>query len=81
VARGHVYRVAAMDCDWSQVLSSHSSNTMTAHFCVEALESAPSRYGTAEIFSSDHGGRLTSPAVAEVLEAAGVAIRMDGLGR
>jgi putative transposase len=48
-------------------------------FCVEALEAALARFGEPEIFNSDQGAQFTSAATR--LEAAGIAISMDGRGR
>ena len=39
------------------------------------------RYGTPEIFNSDQGVQLTSPAFLQPLKDAGVKISMDGKGR
>jgi len=81
MARGFVYLVAIMDWHSRRVLSWRLSNTMTADFCVEALEEALARYGRPEIFNTDQGSQFTSSAFTEVLQAAGVAISMDGKGR
>ena len=81
MARGFVYLVAIMDWHSRRVLSWRLSNTMTADFCVEALEEALSRYGTPDIFNTDQGSQFTSSAFTDVLKASGVAISMDGKGR
>ena len=53
MARGFVYLVAVMDWFSRKVLSWRISNSLTADFCVEALEEAIARYGTPEIFNTD----------------------------
>ena len=69
--------------DWASraVLSWRLSNTMDSAFCVEALEEALQRYGKPRIFNTDQGAQFTSAAFTGKLEAAGVAISMDGRGR
>jgi putative transposase len=81
MARGFLYLVAVMDWHSRKVLAWRLSNTMTADFCVEALEEALSRYGAPEIFNTDQGSQFTSEAFTGVLKAAGVAISMDSKGR
>lgn len=81
MARGFLYLVAVMDWHSRKVLAWRLSNTMTAEFCVEALEEALSRYGTPEIFNTDQGSQFTSEAFTAVLKATGVAISIDSKGR
>jgi len=77
---GFVYLVAVMDWYSRYVLSWRLSNTLDGLFCLEALEEAlVSR--RPEIFNSDQGSQFTAAAFTERLEAAGVAISMDGRGR
>ena len=68
--------------DWHSryVLSWELSNTLDSAFCVSALEAALAR-GRPEIFNTDQGAQFTSQAFTGVLEAAGIAISMDGRGR
>jgi putative transposase len=81
MAQGFLYLVAILDVLSRKVLSFRLSNTLTADFCVAALEEALARYGAPEIFNTDQGAQFTSEAWIEVLKAAGVAISMDGKGR
>jgi putative transposase len=81
MARGFLYLVAIIDWFSRAVLAWRLSNTMDASFCVEALEAALARFGTPEIFNTDQGAQFTSAAFIGRLEAAGVAISMDGRGR
>ncbi len=81
MARGFLYLVAVMDWYSRKVLAWRLSNTMTADFCVEALEEALARFGPPEIFNTDQGSQFTSQAFTGTLKTAGVAISMDGKGR
>ena len=79
--RGFLYLVAVMDWASRKVLSWRLSNTLDAHFCVEALHEALERYGPPEIFNSDQGSQFTSVDFTDVLQEAGIRISMDGKGR
>jgi putative transposase len=57
MARGFVYLVAVMDWYSRKVLSWRISNSLSADFCVEALEEAITRYGPPEIFNTDQGSQ------------------------
>lgn len=78
--RGFMYLVAVLDWHSRYVLSWELSNTLDSGFCVSALEAALERRQP-EIFNTDQGAQFTSQAFTGVLEAAGVAISMDGRGR
>ena len=77
---GFLYLVAVMDWYSRYVLSWRLSNTMDVAFCLEALDEALDQ-GKPEIFNSDQGSQFTALAFTGRLEAAGVAISMDGRGR
>jgi putative transposase len=81
MANGFLYLVAIMDWASRAVLAWRLSNTMDTRFCVEALEEALQRHGKPRIFNTDQGAQFTSAAFTGKLEAAGVAISMDGRGR
>lgn len=81
MARGHMYLIAIMDWASRKVLSWRLSNTLDAHFCVEALKEALLKYGAPEIFNSDQGCQFTSEAFTSVLKTWNVRISMDGKGR
>ena len=81
MARGFMYLVAILDVASRKVLSFRLSNTLTADFCIEALEEALAKFGKPEIFNTDQGSQFTSEGWIERLKAAGVAISMDGKGR
>lgn len=77
---GFLYLVAIMDWYSRYVLSWRLSNTLTGGFCSEALDEAL-HIARPEIFNSDQGSQFTATAFTSRLEAAGVAISMDGRGR
>lgn len=81
MAHGFMYLVAVLDVASRKVLSFRLSNTLSADFCVEALEEAMSKFGVPEIFNTDQGSQFTCEEWTERLKAAGVAISMDGKGR
>jgi putative transposase len=78
--RGFMYLVAVLDWHSRYVLSWELSNTLDSGFCVAALEAALA-WQQPEIFNTDQGAQFTSRAFTGVLEAADVAISMDGRGR
>lgn len=78
---GHVYLVAIIDWASRQVLSWRLSNTLSVHFCLDALDEAFERYGQPEIFNTDQGCQFTSEEFTGRLKAKGVQISMDGKGR
>jgi len=79
--RGFVYLVAIIDWATRRVLAHRVSISMTADFCVEALEEAIANYGTPEIFNTDQGSQFTSADFTKVLKAHAIRISMDGKGR
>lgn len=81
MAHGFLYLVAILDVASRKVLAFRLSNTLTADFCVEALEEAIAKFGVPEIFNTDQGSQFTSEEWINVLKDAGVAISMDGKGR
>jgi putative transposase len=78
--RGFVYLVAVMDWASRRILSFRLSNTLTADFCVEALEEAIVRHGKPEIVNTDQGSQFTGMEFIGTLKARGIAISMDGKG-
>jgi len=81
MAHGFLYLMAILDIASRKVLAWRVSNTMSADFCVEALEEALRMFGPPEIFNTDQGSQFTSEDWTTPLKAAGVAISMDGKGR
>lgn len=81
MAKGFLYLVAVMDWYSRKVLSWRLSNSLDAHFCIEALEEALCKFGKPEIFNTDQGSQFTGEAFTGILKEAGVRISMDGKGR
>lgn len=77
---GYMFLAAVIDWHSRFVLSWRLSNTLDGRFCLEALEAALGG-GRPEIFNTDQGSQFTARAFTGRLEAAGVAISMDGRGR
>jgi len=80
MARGFVYLIAVIDWFSRKILAWRISNSLTADFCVEALEEAIARYGKPEIFNTDQGSQLSSAAFLEILRRHTICISMDGRG-
>lgn len=78
--RGFVYLVAVLDWFSRRVLAWRLSNTLSADFCVEAVQEAITRYGAPEIFNTDQGCQFTSLEFTGVLKDNGIRISMDGKG-
>ncbi len=57
MAHGFLYLSAILDVFSRKVLAWRLSNTMTADFCVEALEEAIARFGAPETFNTDQGSQ------------------------
>ena len=81
MAKGFLYLVVIMDWVSRAVLAWRLSNTLSAEFCVEALEEALSRYGRPEIFNTDQGSQFTSDDFTDTLKRHAITISMDGKGR
>jgi len=81
MAQGFVYLFAVLDWASRRVLAWRLSNTLTADFCVAALQEAIAKYGPPEIFNTDQGCQFTSDDFTGVLKAHGIRISMDGRGR
>jgi putative transposase len=81
MAHGFLYLMAILDIASRKVLAWRVSNTMSADFCLEALEEAIRNFGAPKIFNTDQGSQFTSEEWTAALKAAGVAISMDGKGR
>jgi putative transposase len=78
--RGFLYLTAIIDWFSRRVLAWRLSNSLDSLFCIEALRAALA-FGRPAIFNTDQGAQFTSLEFIRVLEAAGVAISMDGRGR
>ena len=80
MAKGFAYLIVILDWYSRKALSFRVSNTMDNSFCLEALEEAIARYGTAEIFNTDQGSQFTSDAFTGALKERNIRITMDGKG-
>ena len=78
--RGFVYFCAVMDWASRRILAMRLSNTLTADFCVEALEEAIVRYGVPRIVNTDQGCQFTCTEFIAALKGKNIAISMDGKG-
>ena len=78
--RGFVYLVVVLDWATRRILSFRLSNTLTADFCVEAVEEAIARHGIPEIFNTDQGSQFTSNEFVTCLQRYGIRLSMDGKG-
>jgi putative transposase len=78
MARGFVYLIAVIDWFSRKILAWRISNSLTADFCIEAVEEAITRDGTPEIFNTDQGSQFSSAAFLELLRKNSIRISMDG---
>ncbi len=78
---GYMYLCAVMDWYSRMILSWNLSNTMTAEFCVQTLQSALDKYPKPNIFNTDQGSQFTSTMFTDVLKNKEIQISMDGKGR
>ena len=69
MARGFVYLAAVVDWFSRKVLAWKLSITLSADFCIEALEEALVHHGRPEIFNTDQGSQFTSVEFIKVLKA------------
>jgi putative transposase len=80
LASGFMYLAAVIDWYSRYVIAWRLSNTLDGSFCLEVLEEALAQ-GRPEVFNTDQGVQFTARAFTGRLEAAGVAVSMDGKGR
>jgi putative transposase len=79
-ASGFLYLAATVDWYSRYVLAWRLSNTLVGSFCPDTPEEALGK-GRPEVFNTDQGVQFTAQAWTGRLEAAGVAVSMDGRGR
>jgi putative transposase len=77
---GFMYLAAIIDWYSRYVIAWRLSNTLDGAFCLDMLDEALS-LGKPEVFNTDQGVQFTACAWTSRLEAAGVAVSMDGKGR
>jgi putative transposase len=78
--RGFVYLAVVLDWATRRVLSWRLSNSLTADFCIEAVEEAIARFGKPEIFNTDQGSQFTGADFIALLKKHDIRISMDGKG-
>jgi len=78
--KGFLYRVAILDWTTRRILAWRLPNTLTADFCVAALQETLARDGRPEIFNTGQGCQFTSEEFTGVLQAHTIRINMDGQG-
>lgn len=81
IAGGFVYLVAIIDVFSRFVVSWSLSVTLEVTFCIEALASALQKWSATNILNTDQGVQFTSKEWVDTVEAAGIKISMDGIGR
>jgi len=80
MARGFIYLCAVIDWATRRVMAWRLSNTLTADFCVEAMQEAITLYGKPEICNTDQGSQFTSLEFTDLLREHDIQISMDGKG-
>ncbi len=80
MARGFVYLFSVMDWYSRKVLAWRVSNTLSADFCVEAVQEAIDRFGKPQIFNTDQGSQFSGGQFVSLLTSHGIRISMDGKG-
>lgn len=81
VEDGFLYLCSVIDWFSRMELASTISNTLTTDFCIQALETALSKWGKPQIFNTDQGSQFTSNKFTKVLLDNDIQISMDGKGR
>jgi putative transposase len=80
MASGFMYLAATIDWYSRYVVAWRLSNTLDGSFCLDMLEEAL-HLGRPKVFNTDQGVQFTAEAWTGRLQAAGVAVSMDGKGR
>ena len=76
-----VFLTAIIDLYSRKILSWRLSGNMKVDFCLDALNEAVVKYGIPAIFNTDCGSQYTSEEFVRTLEALGIEISMNGVGR
>ena len=79
--RGFMYMIAIIDVYSRKIVGWNLSNTMSAEWCTQVLETAIKTHGQPQIHNSDQGSQFTSNVFIDMLKKHGVKISMDGKGR
>ena len=78
--KGFMYLVAILDWYSRYVITWELSDRLEGQFCLDALHHALCG-ATPTIFNTDQGVQFTANAFIDTIEAAGIAMSMDGAGR
>jgi len=78
---GFMYLFAIIDLYSRYVVGWSLSNTMSAQWCIDAIEGAIVQHGVPQIINSDQGCQFTSELYVACLKNHGISISMDGKGR
>jgi putative transposase len=78
---GYMYLVAVIDLFSRFIVGWSLSNTMTATWCKECIETAIMLHGKPEIMNTDQGSQFTSPLFTEFITGQKISFSMDGKGR
>ena len=78
--KGFMYLVAILDWYSRYVITWELSNSLSGQFCLDALHHALSG-ATPIIFNTNQGVQFTANAFTDMVEAAGIAMSMDSVGR
>jgi putative transposase len=81
ISGGFIYLIAIIDVFSRFVVSWSLSITLEVGFCLEALASALQNWPAAQILNTDQGVQFTSKEWVSTVEAAGIKVSMDGIGR
>ncbi len=82
VKGGYLYLVAIIDLYSRFVVGWSLSNTMTAHWCKQTLDTAIENYGAPEILNTDQGSQFTALEFSNyVTKDRNIRLSMDGKGR
>ena len=82
VKGGFLYLCAIIDLHSRFVVGWSLSNTMTAEWCRDVLQTAVDTHGAPEILNTDQGSQFTSTVFTEcVIRTCGIKLSMDGKGR
>ena len=80
MARGFIYLAVVLDWASRRILAWRLSNSLTADFCIDALEEAIARYGAPATMNTDQGSQFTGSEFIATLTEHDIRISMDGKG-
>ena len=81
VGNGYMYLFAIIDLYSRYIVGWSLSNTMTAGWCKECLETSVARFGKPEIINTDQGSQFTAPKFTGYVLGEDIQFSMDGKGR